>query len=269
MPKPENEVYTHGHHAAVVAGHASRTIDNSAAFLTPLLTKDMALLDLGCGPGTISVGLAGLVDHVTAVDNVEDVLAQARAHAVEQGTGNVTFENVNAYDLPYDDDSFDVAYAHQVMQHLVDPVAAMRELHRVLKPAGIVALRDSDYATMMGAPPDPMIDRWRELYHQVARHNHAEPDAGRFLLGWAQQAGFVDCVGGASAWCFADEAGREFWGELWAVRTVESAFGRTAVEAGLATEAELLEIQAAWRRWKAAPDGWFAFVHGELIGRAS
>ena len=93
------------------------------------------------------------------------------------------------YALDFEDASFDVVHAHQVLQHLQDPVAALRELRRVLRPGGTLAVRDSDYAAFVWAPADPLLDRWNELYHPITARNGAEADAGRYLLGWVQAAG--------------------------------------------------------------------------------
>ncbi len=65
-------------------------------------------------------------------------------------------------------------------------------MRRVRRPGGIVAARDSDYAAMTWFPADPRLDRWLALYHEVARANGGEPDAGRRLLAWAHAAGFGD-----------------------------------------------------------------------------
>ena len=103
----------------------------------------------------------------------------------------------DVYALAYGDGAFDVVHAHQVLQHLADPVAALREMGRVSRPAGIVAVRDADYAAMTWYPDRPELHRWMELYQQVARHNGGEPDAGRRLVSWARAAGFasVDRLG--------------------------------------------------------------------------
>ncbi len=128
-------------------------------------------------------------------------------------------------------------------------------------------MRDSDYAAFAWAPLDPMLDRWLELYHQVTRRNDAEADAGRFLLGWVQQAGYVDIVASSSTWTFATPDDRRWWGGLWADRVTQSAFADQALDYGLADTEELAEIAAAWRRWADQPDGWFAVLHGEILAR--
>jgi SAM-dependent methyltransferase len=154
-----------------------------------------------------------------------------------------------------------------VLQHLTDPVAALWEMARVCRPGGVIAVRDVDYGAFVTFPADPGLDRWLDLYHRVARRNGAEPDAGRRLLSWAHAAGLRDVTATASSWCYASPAEREWWGNSWAGRATSSSFAEQAVAHGLATDAELGEIAAAWLRWRDADDGWLGMLHGELLIR--
>lgn len=264
-----SDTYTHGHHESVLRSHTWRTAANSAAYLLPVLEPGMSLLDVGCGPGTITLDLAERVapGRVVGIDTGDDVIAQAEARRRAVGAANVSFSTGDAYALDFADESFDVVHAHQVLQHLTDPVAALRELRRVLRPDGVLAVRDSDYGAFAWAPGDPLLDRWLELYHQVTRRNGAEPDAGRYLLGWVQEAGCTDWHATSSTWTFADPETRAWWGGLWADRVRLSAFAEQAVEYGLAEAGELDAIAGAWGRWAAAPDGFFAVLHGEVLAR--
>ena len=150
--RDKDDVYTHGHSTAVVSQHSSRTAEECAAFLFPFITGKERLLDCGCGPGSISCDLAERVDHVTALDREAKIVESAKALAVERGVSNVEIVVGDVYDLDFPDDFFDVAFANQVLQHLSDPVAALREMGRVVKPGGVVAVRDADYASMLGHP---------------------------------------------------------------------------------------------------------------------
>jgi ubiquinone/menaquinone biosynthesis C-methylase UbiE len=263
------DTYTHGHHPTVLANHSWRTAENSVAYLLTHLEAGMRLLDVGCGPGTISLDLAERVapGEVIGIDTAADVIAVAEANRVERGTPNITFRVGDVYALDFEDDSFDMVQAHQLLQHLSDPVAALAEMRRVCRPDGIVAVRESDYAGFLWAPLDPRLDRWLALYHEVARSNDAEPDAGRFLLGWAQQAGFAEIVPSASVWCFANETDRAWWGGTWSQRVTVSEFARQAMDRGLATSEELAAMSQAWSEWASAPDGWFVVVHGQVVCR--
>ena len=181
--------YTHGHHESVLRSHRWRTAENSAAYLLPHLAPTAHVLDVGCGPGTITADLATRVGHVTAVENAPEALDAARAEVAHQGLGNVTFAVEDVHTLGFPDDTFDVVHAHQVLQHVADPVRALREMARVCRPGGVVAVRDSDYAAFAWYPLLPALGEWLALYTAAARANGGEPDAGRRLLSWAREAG--------------------------------------------------------------------------------
>ncbi|WP_274563852.1 class I SAM-dependent methyltransferase [Streptomyces spiramyceticus] len=266
MPK-ETAVYTHGHHESVLRSHRWRTAANSAAYLIGELRPGLDVLDVGCGPGTITADLAALVapGRVTAVDAADDVLDEAREVAAERGVDNVEFAVADVHALDFPDDSFDVVHAHQVLQHVGDPVRALREMRRVCRPGGIVAARDSDYAAMTWFPEVPGMDEWQQLYGRVARANGGEPDAGRRLLSWARSAGFTDVRASATAWCFATAEERAWWSGLWADRTTSSVYARLAVEGGHARAEELGAIAGAWREWGGRDDAWFMVPHGEVL----
>jgi ubiquinone/menaquinone biosynthesis C-methylase UbiE len=263
-----DDTYTHGHHDSVLRSHRWRTAENSAAYLLPHLRPGLGLLDIGCGPGTITLDLARLVapGRVLGIDREEGVLGEARELAA--GVENLSFAAADVYALDFADGSFDVVHAHQVLQHLADPVAALREMRRVCRPGGIVAARDGDYGTFVWHPADPVLDRWLELYHAVARANRAEPDAARWLLAWAHAAGFEDVAASASAWCWSTPDERAWWSSSWRDRITASAFAEQALAYGLATREELEEIAAAFGRWAESEDAWWALLHGEIVCRA-
>jgi ubiquinone/menaquinone biosynthesis C-methylase UbiE len=265
-----DDTYTHGHHASVLRSHSRRTVENSAGYLVPQLTAGAAVLDIGCGPGTITVGLAERVapGRVIGIDRESGPLDAATADARRRGLDNLEFRTGDAYALAFPDDTFDVVHAHQVLQHLTDPVAALVEMRRVCRPGGVVAVRDADYAAMTWHPATPELDRWLDVYHRVARHNGAEPDAGRRLKSWALAAGFTDLTCTASAWCFASADERAWWAGTWAQRVTESALAEQAVAAGISSAAELADIAGGWRTWADAPDAWFAVLNAEIVAVA-
>ncbi|MEV6492425.1 methyltransferase domain-containing protein [Actinoplanes sp. NPDC051633] len=259
--------YTHGHHESVLRSHRWRTAENSAGYLLPRLTSGVAVLDVGCGPGTITADLATVVapGRVTALETTGEALGLARAEISRRGLDTVDFAVGDVQALDFPDDSFDVVHAHQVLQHVGDPVRALREMRRVTRPGGVVAVRDSDYAAFTWFPRVPGLDEWLALYQRVARGNGGEPDAGRRLLSWAHAAGFTDVTASSSTWCFADETDRSWWGGMWAERVLKSKMARTALSTGAATQEDLERISAAWLAWAADPDGWLSLLHGEII----
>jgi SAM-dependent methyltransferase len=263
------DTYTHGHHDSVLRSHRWRTAENSAGYLLPHLRAGDDLLDVGCGPGTITLDLARRVapGRVVGLDAAAEVVAEAMARLDAEPAPGATFVEGSVYELQWDDASFDVVHAHQVLQHLTDPVAALGEMRRVLRPGGLLAVRDGDYGGFLWAPADAALDRWLALYHEVTARNGAEADAGRHLPGWVRAAGFRDLEVSSSAWTFADREARGWWGELWAERVERSAFAEQALAYGLSDPAELAAIAAAWRAWAAAPDGVFVTPHVEVLAR--
>ena len=267
----QQAVYTHGHHPSVLRSHSWRTAQNSAAYLLPYLKSNMTILDVGCGPGTITADLAANYvpeGHATGLD-VEGVLDTARKNASERGVTNVTFTPGDAHALPFPDASFDVVHAHQVLQHVPDPVQVLREMRRVTKPGGIVATRETDFCGMIWYPELEGMEEWRAGYLKVARANGGEPNAGRRLHVWAKKAGFSadGLTLSTGTWCYYTPEERAWWSELWAERTVSSNFATTAIKNGIYTQEGLDKVAKVWREWGADEDGWFSLVHGELIAR--
>ncbi len=260
-----NDTYTHGHQESVLRNHRWRTAENSAAYLLPHLTPTMSLLDVGCGPGTITADFAKILSNgrVVGLDSADSVIAEASGQS--DLPSNCTFVTGDVYALQFDDSTFDVIHAHQVLQHLVDPVAALREIYRVLKPGGIIALRECDYQAFLWAPADPVLSRWLELYHAVAKRNGAEPDAGRYMLTWAHAAGLSNIRLSGSLWFFADDASRAWWGGSWAERVESSSFATQAMNYQLTTTTELGEIALAWKRWLSDPDATFGVPNVEVL----
>jgi SAM-dependent methyltransferase len=263
-------VYTHGHHESVLRSHRWRTAENSAAYLLPHVKPGVSLLDVGCGPGTITADLAARIapGQVTAVEVTVDALEIARAEATVRGQSNIRFAVCDVHALDFPDNTFDIVHAHQVLQHVGDPVEALREMRRVCRPGGIVAARDSDYSAFAWFPAIPELDEWLTLYQRMARANGGEPDAGRRLLAWAHAAGLPDVTATSTTWCFATPADRGWWGRMWAERIVRSDLARQAVTSGAAAEEDLHRIAEGWRAWAAAQDGWLSILHGEILCRA-
>ncbi|KAF2795696.1 methyltransferase UbiE [Melanomma pulvis-pyrius CBS 109.77] len=266
--------YLHGHHASVLRSHSWRTVENSCPHLIPYLSNpSLKILDVGCGPGTITVDLASRIPQgfVLAIDPSAEVIEKARKHAEEQGVKNVRFEvgdifNWKALD-GVQEGGFDVVHAHQVLQHLQDPLGALKEMRRLTKVGGIVAIRDVDYSAMNWYPEVDGMRKWLDLYIAVAKGIKCDPNIGKRLHAVAMEAGFPrnDIEASVAAWTFSTPEERAFWCGLWAERTVQSEFKHKAIESGLATEADLQAIAETWREMEKKKDGWFAVINGQIV----
>ncbi|WP_026819508.1 class I SAM-dependent methyltransferase [Arthrobacter castelli] len=261
------DVYSHGHHESVINSHALRTARDSAAYLLPHLLPGCDVLDVGSGPGSITADFAELVapGNVTGVDREADVVAHATELAARRGLGNLSFRSGDVYNLDVGDDTFDIVHAHQILHHLADPVAAMREMRRVAKPGGLIAAREGDYGAMRWFPEAAALDQWMDIYQKIARGNGAEPNAGRRLLSWANQAGLTGIIPSATTWVYASEPDRPQFADSWAERIVHSSYGTQAIERGLADSSELQNMAEGFRAWGANPDGWFVMIHAEIL----
>jgi SAM-dependent methyltransferase len=266
-PHDPTPAYLHGHAEPVLRSHGWRTVANSAGYLAPLLREGQRLLDVGCGPGSLTADLAAKVmpGRVLAIDpSATAVSATVRACA---GLDHVEVRQAGLDEVVATGEHFDIVHAHQVLQHLADPVGALRQLGELCAPAGIVAVRDGDYATFGWFPLIPELQEWLDLYRRVARACGGEPDAGRRLLSWAGQAGLEVVAASASVWCFANPQDRQWWGGSWADRVVESDFARQARDRGLADLGALQRLRRGWLDWASREDGWFLVPHGELLCR--
>ncbi|KAI5283606.1 hypothetical protein KEM54_001994 [Ascosphaera aggregata] len=262
-----HQVYTTDHSANVIRTHGWRTIANSAAYLLPVLRPDMKVLDIGCGPGSITIDFASRCPdgHVTGTDYIEDPLPAARRLAELQGLKNVDFQIGDIHALPFPDDSFDLVHVHQVLQHVDDPVHALREMRRVCKPGGIVAARESD--SLSWYPESEGIALWEKLDRKMRSAKGGHPHCGRQIHVFAKQAGFeLDRIQrSAGAWCFGRPEEREYWGGSMAARARSSGFREAALKDGYATEEDMQKIIDGWERYVKDEDAWFGLLHGEIL----
>jgi ubiquinone/menaquinone biosynthesis C-methylase UbiE len=265
----EQATYSHGHHSSVVRSHARRTAANSAAFLLPHIKPNHAILDLGCGPGSITVDLAALVPEGSVIggDAVADVLKQGESLANERGLNNITWQTVDGNNLPFEDNSFDIVFAHQTLQHVKDPVTVLKEMRRVVKPGGIVAARDADYRSFSWYPEPKAIGDWAALYQKIAKANGGEPNAGKYLQSWAWEAGFPpkQVTLTWTCWLYQDNGDAQAWGESWSGRAIHSGFAETAKKHGLADDAKLQEISQAWKDWGQTKGAFIMVPNGEIL----
>ena len=160
---------------------ARRTLATHGEFFVPHLQPGLRLLDCGCGPGSITLGLAARVDpgEVVGIDFAPDQIAHARQAAAREGRRNVRFESANVYSLPFESGRFERAFSHALLEHLADPQRALRELHRVLAPEGVIGVCSPDWGGFLASPPSPRLSRALDAYTALQTGNGGDVRAGR------------------------------------------------------------------------------------------
>lgn len=260
-----NESYTPGYSTNASSFMARRTAQTHAAFLAPHLKPGARWLDCGCGPGSITLGLARAIapGTIAAVDQEASQLALAKDNFRAAGLEG-DFRVASIYDLPFPDETFDGVFAHAVFEHLREPDRALAELCRVLKPQGLASVRSPDWGGFVIAPASPALQRAIEFYQHLQTENGGDVLAGRKLKGWFQAAGLVDMKAGGS---YESYDPVDSITEYLALRIEGSIKKDLAVERGWASEGEVNEMTTALRALPNQPGALFLQAWCEVIGR--
>jgi ubiquinone/menaquinone biosynthesis C-methylase UbiE len=260
------ERYSPGYRAELISSYQSRIVDSEAGFFHNHLRPGMNLLDAGCGPGTITVGLAKVVapGNVTGIDIEESQVDKANEYSHTQAVSNVRFQVGNIYELPFEDETFDGAFANALLQHLKNPLAALEELCRVIKRGGIIGVRDDDLGSMIFAPLCPRMERALELFKKITHASGGDPFVGRWHRSLLRQAGFTRTQGSASVEYDGTLETTTKRGDLAAVLLEHMT--ETAVLSGLASVDEMKALARACKEWGRRPDAFDAITWCEAIG---
>lgn len=246
-----------------------RDADKEAAFFLPYLTPGMALLDAGCGPGSITYGLAMHVapGAVIGVDADESRIDAASRLANEANIGNVSFQVADVTDLPFEDGQFDAVFANGLVEHLPFSGDGISEMMRVLKPGGIVGLRSPDWGEALLHPDGEGLRDAIALRNRWQRSHGGHPEAGRLLRGHLISAGFDEVIAGSSA----DSHGTDE-GAAEGVRYMHSILNdpeleETARENGWADASDLEQMRQAWTDWSETQGAFASFFWCHATGR--
>ena len=249
--------------------YVERDASVAADFLLPHLQPGMKLLDCGCGPGTITLGLAQVVapGSATGIDIESGMVEQAKNFATERNVANVQFQAADITDLPFENDSFDAGFSSAVLEHLGEPVKALREILRVVKPGAVVGVLSTDWAEPMISPANAHVSRFFEIFEAGFNDYGGSLNRGRHLRSMMREAGFNVTEFSAS---YGNSANTE------AVQAVVNGYidwmdnlplFPKAIEQGRTTKKELTEIQAGMKEWAALPDAFLATTRFKAIGR--
>ena len=246
-----------------------RTAHRCAAYLLPHIKPTDHILDVGCGPGTITLDLARLVPQgrVIGVDISAEFLGQAKEMAASQNVTNVEFIQRDALDLTSchpmfaQDASFDIVHAHMVLMHVSDPVLCLRDMRRLLKPGGLAACRDSIQHIIQ--PETQPLASFYNLYRVSSKAKGGHADGGKYSHIWANEAGFPwdHIQTSAGGWEYSGLPNRHIWAEGIKYGTFPT------VKAGLATQEEVEEHKVAWEEWAKRDDARMFSIDGQILCR--
>lgn len=244
-----------------------RSAKTHAAYLLPHLRAGQTVLDFGCGPGTISLGLAEAVEpgELHGIDLEDSQIALARAAAAAGGHGNVTFHVGDAKDLPFDDATFDVAHCHAVLMHIPDIAAALAEIRRVLKPGGVIACREAIIASSFLEPGSAEIDRAWEVFAQLLAANGGHPQLGRELKSALLAAGFEGIRPGFSFDSFGTDDDVEFLFGFIVDWFHSPPVVAAAIKYGLSTAEKFERGRDALEAWRNSPGAVGSIGFGECL----
>ncbi len=172
---------------------ANRSFETHAGFVLPFLERGLEVLDVGCGFGAITQGLAERVlpGRVTAVDRDPQAIARATRLAEGLELTNVRFTTADAEALPFADASFDLVFAHALFEHLERPLDALAEIRRVLRPCGTIALASADWDGFELRNATPGATEALAAYRALEERRGVNPRAGAQLTRWIKEAGFA------------------------------------------------------------------------------
>jgi ubiquinone/menaquinone biosynthesis C-methylase UbiE len=260
--------YTVGHKEGPLAYLRFRTAERSCGFFRHHIGSASRILDCGCGPGSITVGLAQWAPdgQTVGIDIGAEQLEGARARARDLGVTNVAFRQEDIFDLPFEDDSFDVVFSQTVLYHIPDPGKALAEVKRVLRPGGLVALRDAINASLVIWPDEPLIRDNARVVRLGALRSGGNPDVGLELGTLLHSAGFDDVF--FTLGFEQPERPEERAAYFSAVAAfVEGDLATLAVSEGWSTAERVSQGAARCRDLAKVPGSIWALPFGQAIGR--
>ena len=243
------------------------TAETSAAYLLPYLRPGLRVLDFGCGPGTISVGLAKAIapGELHGVDMEESQVELARTVAEANGRDNATFHVGDVAHLPFDDAYFDVAHCHNVLMHIPDTQAVLAEVKRVLKPGGIIGCREMICESSFTHPDFGVIRKSWDMFEDLLAADDGHPQMGKELKRHLVEAGFENVRMTASVDIYSSPEDIAFIYEFANKWFLSPEITEAAIMYGASTRELCDAIRRAYDRWKDHPGALCGLIFGEAV----
>ncbi len=229
----------------------------------------MNLVDCGCGTGSITVGLAEALSpgEVTGIEISASDVDLARERVKQGGHTNLRFEVADVHELPLPDESVDAAFFHANLNHLNDPVRALREAHRVLKPGGVVGAREHENSSDIFTGP----------FGETIKQQHIDaflgdicfgrgPQVGLRLSALVLEAGFSRVEQTASYECFSTRESIQGHADMLIKRFSQPEFVDRVINRGLTDRRAVEEMLANLKVWREHPASSRASAWCEAVG---
>lgn len=255
-----------GYGPAATAIMGLRTAENHAGFFLPHLKPGMKLLDCGCGPGTITVGFAEVVapGEVIGTEIEETQVALARQSAAARKVGNASFEVASIYELPFETDTFDAFFISAMLGNLQEPRRGLREAYRVLKPGGVIGLKEFDHGGDIVHPLEPGLQKYGELYLRLRRENGHDPEGGRKIGAYLLDSGFRDLRVSACYETVSDPKMLAGAAQL-NIGLLKEGWANEFISRDWATDETIAEMSEAWLKFSETPGALLAQTWCEAV----
>ena len=262
------ERYTLGYSPKTIKQLQRRTAAREAGFLLPHLNAGMRLLDCGCGPGSITVGLAEAVapGQAVGVDIEPSEYRSAWSQAAKATGINLHFGCADVYRLPFSGSSFDATFLHNVLSHLRQPLEVLKGIYRILRPDGVIGISHPDFSGSLISPEDPLLDRGHKLYWRLVEHNGGNPAIGKHQRGLLHEAGFVRVEAVAKYSTISTDDAVQMRAEHGVRMFSEAHIAQRMIDLGWTDRSELERIIAAWQKWGEHPGAFMANATVTAVG---
>ena len=267
-PPPTDSDYTViGYSEEMLHALMRHNAEDHAAHLTPHLKPGMRVLDFGCGPGSLSTGLARAVapGELYGIDIEQSQVYIANALAAYLQQSNTVFQVGDAADMPFEDGFFDVAHCHNVLMHVPDTAAVLAEVKRVLKPGGTLACCEMIVDSSFTHPNYGVIDKAWDMFADLLAADDGHPQMGKEMKSHIVAAGFANVRMGASIETFSTPADVMFIYGVAQQWFLAPEITEAAIKYGASTQELCDSIGAAYDRWLEHPGALAGVAYGEAL----